>query len=309
MLTDVLEQTKRFQESMGHSTSAQESGRPPTCPEWKIIPVSSFRRSFKSFSPTVHVSNLSNSPPKHVGQDPSGQGDVQQCPSDKEGPKPSSPRCKLSDVSFPPNVSSPTTSPQESSTWLTAAKARQRAKSSQKESQRCTPSPPKGPMQSASSKVQASEVCDLKCHHEDLIKILCQGIKIFLLLHSSSTTFKIKDSSSQVQKWQNSKQESAAVAPSCRNHQVCAEFSGVSGSILDQQGQQGSSHPSSLNELKISKDENARRTKHYKAIYASMPSLSGSRRRRLCHTGCHLNIGDLEATSTVTHFLQQGHTS
>ncbi|XP_031221860.1 uncharacterized protein LOC116087329 isoform X2 [Mastomys coucha] len=269
MLTDVLEQTKRFQESMGHSTSAQESGRPPTCPEWKIIPVSSFRRSFKSFSPTVHVSNLSNSPPKHVGQDPSGQGDVQQCPSDKEGPKPSSPRCKLSDVSFPPNVSSPTTSPQESSTWLTAAKARQRAKSSQKESQRCTPSPPKGPMQSASS----------------------------------------KDSSSQVQKWQNSKQESAAVAPSCRNHQVCAEFSGVSGSILDQQGQQGSSHPSSLNELKISKDENARRTKHYKAIYASMPSLSGSRRRRLCHTGCHLNIGDLEATSTVTHFLQQGHTS
>ncbi|XP_031204376.1 uncharacterized protein LOC116075399 [Mastomys coucha] len=110
---DVLEQTKRLQESVGHSTSVQASQRPHTCPERKIIHVSSSRRSFKSLTPTVHVSNLSNSPPKHVGQGPSGQGDLQQGPSDKEGPKSSSPEGKISGVSNFPKVSSPTASPSD----------------------------------------------------------------------------------------------------------------------------------------------------------------------------------------------------
>ena len=149
---EVLELTKCFQEYMGHSTSAQASQRLPTCAERKIIHASSSRRSSKRLSSTLHVTSLSNSPPKHVGQDSSGQGDLQQVPSDKEGSKPPSPKGNVSDFSFVPNVSSPTSSPQESSTCLTAAKAGNRAKPSHKDSQRCFPSPPKCPMQSASSK-------------------------------------------------------------------------------------------------------------------------------------------------------------
>ena len=128
---DVLELTRYFQESMGHSTSAQASQRLPTCAERKIIHASSSRRSSKRLSPTLHNSNLSNSPPKHVGQDSSGQGDLQQAPSDKEGSKPPSPKGNITDFSFVSNVSTSTSSPQESSTCLTAAKAGHRAKSSQ----------------------------------------------------------------------------------------------------------------------------------------------------------------------------------
>ena len=137
---------------MGHYTSAQAWQRPPTSAERKIIHDSSSRRSFKCLSPPLHVSNLSNSPPKHVGQDPSGQGDLQQAPSDKEGSK-LSPKDKFSDFLFFSNVSSLTTSPQESLTGLTAAKAGQSTRSSHKDSQRCSSSPPKHPMQSSSSKV------------------------------------------------------------------------------------------------------------------------------------------------------------
>ena len=133
---DVLEFTKCFQGSMGHSTSAQASQRPPTSAERKIIHASFSRRSFKSLSPTLRVPNLSNSPPKHVGQDPSGQGDLQQAPSDKGGSKASSPTGKFSDFSFFPYVSSPTTSLHESLTGLRAAKAGQRAKFSHKDSQK-----------------------------------------------------------------------------------------------------------------------------------------------------------------------------
>ena len=150
---DVFELTRYFQESMGHSTSAQASQRLPTCAERKIIHASSSRRSSKRLSPTLHNSNLSNSPPKHVGQDSSGQGDLQQAPSDKEGSKPPSPKGNITDFSFVSNVSTSTSSPQESSTCLTAAKAGHKAKSSHKDSQRRSPSPPKCPMQSASSKV------------------------------------------------------------------------------------------------------------------------------------------------------------
>jgi hypothetical protein len=32
-------------------------------------------------------------------------------------------------------------------------------------------------------------------------------------------------------------------------------------------------------------------------------------RRRLCATGHSLSVGDLKACHTVTHFVQQGHTS
>lgn len=138
---------------MGHSTSAQASQRLPTCAERKIIHAPSSRRSSKRLSPTLHNSNLSNSPPKHVGQDSSGQGDLQQAPSDKEGSKPPSPKGNITDFSFVSNVSTSTSSPQESSTCLTAAKAGHKAKSSHKDSQRRSPSPPKCPMQSASSKV------------------------------------------------------------------------------------------------------------------------------------------------------------
>uniref|UniRef100_A0A9L6KDQ4 Uncharacterized protein n=1 Tax=Mus musculus TaxID=10090 RepID=A0A9L6KDQ4_MOUSE len=150
---DVFELTRYFQESMGHSTSAQASQRLPTCAERKIIHGPSSRRSSKRLSPTLHNSNLSNSPPKHVGQDSSGQGDLQQAPSDKEGSKPPSPKGNITDFSFVSNVSTSTSSPQESSTCLTAAKAGHKAKSSHKDSQRRSPSPPKCPMQSASSKV------------------------------------------------------------------------------------------------------------------------------------------------------------
>uniref|UniRef100_A0A9L6KDT8 Uncharacterized protein n=4 Tax=Mus musculus TaxID=10090 RepID=A0A9L6KDT8_MOUSE len=150
---DVFELTRYFQESMGHSTSAQASQRLPTCAERKIIHASSSRRSSKRLSPTLHNSNLSNSPLKHVGQDSSGQGDLQQAPSDKEGSKPPSPKGNITDFSFVSNVSTSTSSPQESSTCLTAAKAGHKAKSSHKDSQRRSPSPPKCPMQSASSKV------------------------------------------------------------------------------------------------------------------------------------------------------------
>lgn len=77
----------------------------------------------------------------------------QQAPSDKEGSKPSSPNGNVSDVLLVPNASSPTSSSQENSTCLTDAKAGQRAKSSQNDSQRCSLSPPKCHMQSASSKM------------------------------------------------------------------------------------------------------------------------------------------------------------
>ena len=77
----------------------------------------------------------------------------QQAPSDKEGSKPSSPNGNVSDVLLVPNASSPTSSSQENSTCLTAAKAGHKAKSSHKDSQRRSPSPPKCPMQSASSKM------------------------------------------------------------------------------------------------------------------------------------------------------------
>ena len=95
---DVFELTRYFQESMGHSTSAQASQRLPTCAERKIIHASSSRRSSKRLSPTLHNSNLSNSPPKHVGQDSSGQGDLQQAPSDKEGSKPPSPKGNITEI-------------------------------------------------------------------------------------------------------------------------------------------------------------------------------------------------------------------
>ncbi|XP_076562412.1 uncharacterized protein LOC143433943 [Arvicanthis niloticus] len=150
---NVLELTKGFQGSVGHSTSAQASQRLSTCPERKIIHVSSSRRRFKSLSATLQVSKLSTSPPKHVGQDPSGQGDLQQAQSEKDSSKPSSPKSKISDFSFFTNGASRTTSSQESLTCLTAAKAGQRDKSSHKDSQKCSPSSPKCPKQSASSKV------------------------------------------------------------------------------------------------------------------------------------------------------------
>ncbi|XP_038956234.2 mucin-17-like [Rattus norvegicus] len=112
-----------------------------------------FRGSFKCLFPTLQVCNLSNSPPKWVGQDTTGQGELQQAPSDKEGSKTSSPKGNLSDFSISTNGLSPGLSPQETLTPLTAAKAGQRNMSTHKDSQRCPTSIPKCPMQSASSQV------------------------------------------------------------------------------------------------------------------------------------------------------------
>jgi len=130
----------------------------PTLLGYQLALPQRFQRSFKCSFPILHVSNLSNSPPKCVGQDPSGQGEVQQAPSDKEGCKTSSIKSNLSDFSYSTNGLSPAPSPIETLIPSPAAKVGQRAMSTHKDSQRSPPSPPKCFMQSASGKMSLKPV-------------------------------------------------------------------------------------------------------------------------------------------------------
>jgi len=83
------------------SLSFTEVSMLPTLLGGQLSIPQSFQRTFECSFPILQVSNLFNSPRKCVGQDQSGQGEVQQAPSDKDGCKTSSLKGSLSDFHIP----------------------------------------------------------------------------------------------------------------------------------------------------------------------------------------------------------------